>query len=283
MKPGKLQTLISNKALKDDMVIQVGDDSFTMGELRAMDAESDGATTAALAAREEKLVLAQGALAQTLQTLSEKLGVPVETLISGNLEGVEPRRVASSGGEGDADPLSEIDPKILAALEKKFGSSALTAEIEGLKKELKVTKTALGTAMKVNMDDWYADQFSRHAKDLPEGVSLNLADVLKFADDNNLREKNTGRYNIQKAVSDMTLEARHRADIIAAEKRGEDRRAAKQLADSVRPGGGAPGHQHLKPPVDDKGRTHTIEHQLHAALEDTDIQRMISGVNVGAA
>ena len=281
-KPGKLQTILTNKSLKDDMTIAVGDESFTLGELRAMDAESEGGTTAELEAREAALVKAQGALASTLQLVAEKAGVSIDDLIDGKLDGVKPRTGAPASGDDD-DPLADIDPKVLAALDKKYGAANVTAAVDKLQKELQDTKKALGIALKVNMDDYYADRFDRLAKDIPEGVTLKLQDVLKYADENNLREKSTGRYNIQKAVQDLTYEARHKAEIAAAERRGEERAAQKSLADSVRPGAGAPGHQHLKPPVDDKGRTHSIEHQLHAALEDTDIQRMLQGVNIGAA
>lgn len=279
----KLKKIIENKSLKDDMVIAVGEDSFTVGELRAMDAESDGATTAALQEREANLVKAQGALAATLQAAADKMGITIDQLIDGNLEGIKPR-VAAAPGDDD-DPLAEVDPRVLAALEKKFGAANVDAAVKKLEKELKDTKQALGIALKVNMDDYYADRFDRLSKDIPEGTKLTLADALKYADENNLRDK-TGRYNIQKAVSDLTYEARHKAEIAAAERRGEERAQQKALADSVRPGAGTPGAQHLKPPVDEKGRTHTIEHQLHEALQDTDIQRMIHGVgvtSVGAA
>lgn len=281
-KPGKLQKLLSNTALKDDLVIEVGGESFTMGDLRAMDSESEGASTADLEAREAKLVSAQSALAQTLQTAADRMGVSIDQLIDGNLEGVTPRRGASEPAGDSADPLADLDPKVLAALEKRFGSSAVTGAVESLKRELADTKKALGFALKTNLDDHYSAEFSKHAASLPEGVKLDLPAVLKYADDNSIKDR-VGRYNIQKAVDDLTRDARHKAELAEAEKRGEERARQKALADSVRPGAGAPGAQHMKPPVDDKGRVHSIDHQLRAALEDTDIQRMISGAGAGAA
>lgn len=282
MKPGKLQKIIENKSLKDDLVIAVGDDSFTVGELRAMDAESEGTSTADLESREANLVRAQSALADTLQKAADRLGVPIDKLIDGQLDDVTPRRGKPSDDDNkpSGDPLAEIDPAVLAALEKRFGVAEVRAASEKMAKELADTRKALGIALKVNMDDHYDRTFRDVAKDIPEGVKLDLQAALKYADENNLRDK-TGRYNIQKAVQDLTYEARHKKEIEEAERRGEQRAAQKALADAVRPGAGAPGHSHMKPPVDDKGRTHTIEHQLNAALEDTDIQRMLAGVPAG--
>lgn len=282
-KPGKLQKIIENKSLKDDLVIAVGDESFTVGELRQMDAESEGASTADLDAREANLVRAQSALATTLQTVADKLGVPIDKLIDGQLDDVTPRRGASDDGKHPSgDPLSEIDPAVLAALEKRFGVAEVKAASEKMAKELADTRKALGIALKVNMDDHYERSFRDLSKDIPEGVKLDLQSALKYADDNNLRDK-TGRYNIQKAVDDLTRDARIAKQIADAEARGEQRAREKQLADSVRPGAGAPGHSHMKPPVDDKGRTHTLEHQLHEAMNDTEIQRMIAGIPAGSA
>lgn len=280
-KPGKLQKIIENKSLKDDLVIAVGDESFTVGELRAMDAESEGASTADLDAREANLVRAQSALATTLQTVADKLGVPIDKLIEGQLDDITPRRGATATTTSTSDdPLAEIDPAVLAALEKKFGVAEVKAAAAKMEKELADTRKALGIALKVNMDDHYERSFRDLSKDFPEGVKLDLQSALKYADDNNLRDK-TGRYNIQKAVDDLTREARIAKQVADAEARGEQRAREKALADSVRPGAGAPGHSHMKPPVDDKGRTHSIEHQLHEALNDTDIQRMLAGVPAG--
>jgi hypothetical protein len=274
-KPGKLQTILTNKSLKDDMTIAVGDESFTLGELRSMDAESEGGSTAELEAREANLVRAQSALADTLQKAADRMGVPIDKLIDGQLDDITPRRGAPTGDD-DADPLADIDPKVLAALDKKYGAANVQAAVDKIQKELGDTRKALGIALKINMDDHYERTFRDLSKDIPEGVKLDLQSALKYADENNLRDK-TGRYNIHKAVNDLTSDARMAKQIADAERRGEERARQKALADSVRPGAGSPGHSHLKPPVDDKGRTHSIEHQLQSALEDSDIQRMIAG------
>jgi len=280
-KPGKLQKIIENKSLKDDLVIAVGDESFTVGELRSMDAESEGGSTAELEAREANLVRAQSALANTLQTVADKMGIPIDKLIEGQLDDIKPRGAAGGGDNKPSDdPLADIDPAVITALEKKFGVAEVKAAADKMSKELADTRKALGIALKVNMDDHYERSFRDLSKDIPEGVKLDLQTALKYADENNLRDK-TGRYNINKAVQDLTYEARHKKEIEAAEARGAERARQQALADSVRPGAGAPGHSHMKPPVDGKGRTHTIEHQLHEALNDSDIQRMLAGVPAG--
>lgn len=285
-KQKKLASIIDNKALDDGMVVQIGEHSLTVGELRSMDAETGGESTAELQkqlkdieSRENNLVTAQGALASTLQLAADKLGVGIDDLIAGNLDSVQPKRggKTSSGDAPDAneDPLSAIDPAVLAALEKKFGVAEVKATAAKLEKELKDTRQALGIALKVNMDDHYERTFRESSKDIPAGVKLDLQSVLKYADDNQLKDK-TGRYNVQKAINDLTLEARHKADIEAAEQRGIERgRLGAAAASAARPG--ANRAELLKPPVDDKGRTHTIEHQLQAALADSDIQKMLAG------
>src|SRR5262245_58612673 len=148
-KPGKLQNIISNKSLKDDLVIAVGDESFTVGELRQMDAASEGGSTADLEAREANLVRAQSALAETLQKAADRMGVPIDKLIDGQLDDITPRSASGGSGGADDDPLSEIDPKIIAALEKRFGKSAVDATVAKIQSELADTRKALGIALKI--------------------------------------------------------------------------------------------------------------------------------------
>lgn len=288
-KPGKLQKLISNASIKDDMVIAVGDESFTMGELRSMDAESEGGSTADLEAREANLVRAQSALAETLQKAADKMGVSIDKLIDGQLEDVVPRRGAPNADDDESELLADVDPRILSALEKrlekKLGSATSAAAITKIEKDLADTRKALGIALKVNMDDHYQDVWDKLSSNIPKDsdgkplVDINLDRALKYADEQGLRDR-TGRYNVRKAFDDLTLDARHKSDIAAAERRGEERAEQKRLADAAKPGGGV-RQQHLKPPVDDKGRTHTIEHQLQEAMGDQEIQRMLAGVPAG--
>jgi|SRR5215831_922450 len=292
-KQQKLAAIIDNANIKSDMVIQVGDQSMTVGELRAMDAETDGASTRDLETREGNLVRAQAHLADTLQKVSESTGIPLEKLIAGELEGITPAGGGGGGaGGGGADDLeaalADIDPKVLKALEKKFGSGTVATEVAAMKKELADTKKALGIALKINMDDYYTAQWKDLSVNIPKDsagkplVQIDLAAALKYADDNSLKDR-TGRYNLQKAFSDMTIEARHKQDILAAEERGKKLGQDMTVAASVqKPGGIHPAA--AKPPVDDKGRTKDLAAVMQDALADTEIQRMIAGVpQAGAA
>lgn len=276
-KPGKLQKILANDKLGNDLVIEVGGESFTVGELREMHTESSGASTAELETREANLIKAQQGLAETLQRVAEKTGVPLDKLLSNDLEGIEPivRSSSATGGDDD-DPLSELDPKVLKALEKKFGKDAVAGEVTAMKKELQDTKKALAIALRVNMDDYYQTNWDRLKSEIPEGVDLDLAKAMKYADENNIREKGTGRYNLRKAVNDLTADARMKAEIQKAREEGEKLGREKALVDAI-PKPGQQRSQHLKPPVDDKGRTHTIEHQLNEAMQDDQITKMLTG------
>jgi hypothetical protein len=285
----KLASIIDNNNIKNDLVIQIGDQSLTVGELRAMDAETDGASTKELETREGNLVRAQAHLAETLQTVAEKTGIPLEKLLTGEIE-VTP--AGGGGGKGgDDDPeaaLSDIDPKVLKALEKKFGAGSVATEVAAMKKELADTKKALGIALKINMDDHYASQWEKLSANIPKGddgkplVNLDLSAALKYADDNGLKDR-TGRYNLSKAFNDLTIEARHQREIKAAEERGKKLGQDLTVAASVqKPGGIHPAA--AKAPVDDKGRVKSLDAVMQDALQDTEIQRMIAGVpQVGAA
>jgi len=290
-KQQKLAAIIDNGNIKNDLVIQIGDQSLTVGELRAMDAETDGASTKDLETREGNLLRAQSHLADTLQKVSDSTGIPLEKLIAGELGDITPAGGGGGKGGESGDPedaLADIDPKVLKALEKKFGSSAVAAEVTALKKELGDTKKALGIALKINMDDYYAAQWKDLSLGIPKDsagkplVTVDLAAALKYADDNGLKDR-TGRYNLQKAFSDMTIEARHKQDILAAEERGKKLGQDMTVAASVqKPGGIHPAA--AKPPVDDKGRTKDLAAVMQDALADTEIQRMIAGVpQAGAA
>jgi len=275
-KPGKLQNIISNSKLADDLTIEVGGESFTLGELRAMDTESEGGSTAELESRESNLIKAQAGLAETLERVSKITKIPLEKLLSNDLDDVTIPAAAATTVTDDEDPLAELDPKVRAALDKRYGASTVQAAVDKLQKELADTRKALGIALKVNMDDYYQNNWERVAKDIPEGVKLDLNAALKYADENNIREKGTGRYNLHKAVRDLTADARLQAEVKRAREEGEKLGREKALIDAM-PRPGQQRSQILKPPVDDKGRTHTIEHQLNEAMNDNDIVRMISG------
>lgn len=283
-----LAKIIDNKTFANDLVIKIGDESLTVGELRAMDAETDGQSTKDLEAREGNLIRAQAHLAETLQAVAERTGIPLETLLDGKLDSIVP--VRGKGGENDDDPdavLKDIDPAVIKALEKKFGAGAVGTELAALKKELGDTKKALGIALKINMDDHYERTFRDLAGDIPRGddgkplVELDLSKALKYADDNGIKDK-TGRYDLRRAVRDLTAEARYQRDLKAAEDRGEKRGLEKAtLANVPKPGGIHPAQ--AKPPVDAKGRVKTLDAVMQDALGDVEIQRMIAGVPGGAA
>jgi hypothetical protein len=274
-KPGKLQKILANTKIADDITLEVGGESFTVGELRELHNDTEGGSTAELEAREANLIKAQQGLAETLQRVAERTGVPLEKLLANDLEGITPPRVEVTPGDDD-DPLSELDPKVLKALEKKFGKDAVAGEVASMKKELQDTKKALAIALKVNMDDYYQTNWDRLKSEIPEGVDLDLTKALKYADENNIREKGTGRYNLRKAVTDLTADARLKSEIEKARLEGEKLGREKALVEAM-PRPGQQRSQHLKPPVDEKGRTHSIEHQLNEAMNDNEITKMLTG------
>jgi hypothetical protein len=286
-KQQKLASIIDNANIKNDMVIHIGDQSLTVGELRAMDAETDGQSTKDLETREGNLVKAQAHLADTLQLVAERSGIPLEKLISGELDDVKPRN-AGGGGDDDLDAaLAEIDPKVLKALEKKFGAGTVSTEVAKIQKELADTKKALGFALKTNMDDRYENQWRELSAAIPKGddgkplVAVDLTTLMKYADDNGIKDR-VGRYNLPKAFDSMTAEARHKQDLAKARAEGERIGLEKaQLSNVPKPGGIRPAN--AAPPVDAKGRVKDLSTVMQDALQDTEIQRMIAGVPTAAA
>lgn len=188
--------ILSNDALADDMVIQIGDTSATLGELRAMNAADDGGTAGDLDAREQRLqqeqatlISAQNELARMFQQLSDITGQePKDLLEHGlNVDSLNGRRRAGGNGnngnrdnnrrgrnggnanltEDDAGDLLETatgldrdDPLLRPVLDRL--QRLESTDMKAIKDELKRTQQALGIALKVNMEEHYERVFNSY-------------------------------------------------------------------------------------------------------------------------
>jgi hypothetical protein len=284
-----LKDILANNSLGDDVVIAVGDDSYTLGDLRDLHEETGGGSTdelqrreAALASSQTELISAQEELARMFQHLSTITGRTPDQLLKeglGDLEHLGSRRRASAndddddqddqdagrgrgrggrGGRGNrvgrddagryaslASGLDEDDPILapfIARIEK-----LQNGDLKALKDQVGNLQKALGIALKVNLDEYYDRVYSAYAFPSDDVMKKHkftkpdLSAVLKYAESGGLKDKQ-GRWNVSKALSELTSDVRHKLDIEAAEARGrkaeqDDRR----MAGITPPGAGRKG------------------------------------------
>lgn len=292
-KPAKIAKILGNNKLTDDMTIQVGEESFTLGELRLMDRETEGGSTAELEqiqkdidARESQLVMAQNNTIEILRGVADHIGVELDDLVGGQWKG-KVKGKATASTTGDTDPeLAGLDDATKAAV--LTARKLMAPEISKLQKELADTRKALGIGISVSLDQYYEDTWEKLSDKVPKGadgkplVKLDMKTVLEHAAKNNLNDAR-GRKDLKKAFSELTQEARTQQMILEAEERGAKRREQElQIGAVTKPGASRPAHI-TKPPVDDKGRTKTLDQVLADAANDTEIwQNALSG-GFGAA
>lgn len=285
----KLAAIIDNRSkITDDMVIQIGEHSFTAGELRQMDDETAGESTEELQARLNDIEQREGLLASAqnntitmIQRLSDQTGIPFDDLVAAAADPTKKlgaKKPAASSPDADPllDGLDDTQKAVVQRIQSVYGK-----KVEGLEQALTDTRKALGTALKVNLDQFYEDTFEEKLlPNVPKGadgkplVKVELKSVMEHAQRNNLMD-GRGRLNIRKAFDEITSQARTQRMLAEAEERGaareRDRLAAAQ--------GGRPGASGIhdrpsyltKPPVDDKGRTKSLEQVLEDARNDSDL------------
>lgn len=292
--------IIANTALGDDMVIAVGDDSLTLGELREMNTESGGEVAAQLDSREKalqrdqaSLIAAQTELANMFQKLSDITGYEPNELLQnpalldgfrGDGEGDGKRKVgkrAAAAAAAAATGLDEDDVLLQPAIKKI--QELKDNDIKGLKGEINNLRQALGIALKVNLDDYYERVYNSYTFPSDDVMKKHkfqkpaLEQVLKFATDNGLKDK-SGRLGVQRALDTLTDSIRRKEEIEAAEQRGEKRAQESQRMATVQPPGNR-GPRALQPEFKRKdGTTKDIGEVLAQAAEDTDLWGSALGV-----
>lgn len=314
--------ILENDALGDDTVIQVGEVSATLGELRTLNEETGGGTAAELDAREQALqkdqgllITAQGELARMFQTLSDITGQDPKDLMERGLDENRLRARAGGGrggnnnrrtgnnrhastdllGEDDAGDLLETatgmdrdDPLLKPVLDRL--TKLESTDMKAIKDELKRTQTALGIALKVNMEEHYERTYNGYKfPELDEPTSKRLkfsrptlTQVLKHAEDNGIKDRH-GRLNVSRALDELTGGVRHKLELEQAEQRGAKRREDEMRAGSVTPPG-ATGQRHQLTKVSQRpdGTAKDFGEVLADAANDTDLwNSALSGMGGG--
>lgn len=327
-----LKDILANNALADDVVIAIGDNSFTLGDLRDMHEDTGGQSTedleqreSALASSQTELITAQGELARMFQHLSDITGRTPDQLLKDGLGDLEnlPARRRTRGGEqnGDDDDdetgtgngnrnrrsrrvgrddagryaslvsgLEEDDP-ILAPFIQRIEKLQNT-DIKALKDQLNNLQKALGIALKVNLDEYYDrvyNAYSWPADDVLKKHKFTKPDLtatLKHAETNGLKDKQ-GRWNVSKALGELTQDLRHKIDIEAAEARGRKLAGDEQRMAGITPPGVGRQRGDVQPSFKRKdGGTKDFGEVLADAANDNDLwNSAIQGLpgNVNAA
>lgn len=296
--------ILDNEALGDDLVIQIGESSATLGELRAMNVEDGGGTAgdldmreAALRTEQTTLIQAQNELARMFQQLSDITGQdPKDLLEKGlNVETIRTRRGGTppnnrrgrTGNELNVDDAGDLletatgldrdDPLLRPVMERL--TKLESTDMKAIKDELKRTQTALGIALKVNMEEHYERVFNGYEfPKLDEKTAKELGfkrptleTVLKYATDNGMKDKH-GRLNVTRALDELVTPVKHKLEIREAEGRGAKRVREEQAAAQITPPG-ATGqrHQITKTFQREDGSTKDFGDVLRDAANDTDL------------
>ena len=229
----KLLAILGNKELGDDREIKIGEETYNLGDLRAVNAERESL-------RGERETLARerddfrGKYEKQSSTLTELLG-DAHKRASEELEAPAPKSIK--------EQLREIvgtdeDPALTALFEDKVFGKALTTveqraydrakkEFEGLEAKFtdlqdKMTKGFEGmTVAQLNerAERWYSD----NRTDIPkgeDGKKMSLRAIHDYAMERNMVKAGTRLIDYDAALEQLTEPTRREAQMTEAEKRG---------------------------------------------------------------
>lgn len=274
----KWKDLLSDKSLyPDDFTVVVRRDgkeeSLSLGEMRAYDAESKGALTADLTRREQDIQKreknvndASVQLATVIEKTAFAAGLSVDELLAG--------KAPTKRAVADAADLDENDP-LVGTLVKEIKS--LRTELQSTKADVERTrKDALGPMLTTYLEDYYESKWEKLEPTLPKGATVTRDQAIKYANDNGYKDAR-GRLDLSKAVKDLTYDARVEVE---AEKRAADMRKKlddeRVLAAAPKPSGTHINVKTDKSLLNAKGRTKDFDEVLTDALADTDLWRGIT-------
>lgn len=271
------EILKDTAAYGDDFTVSLKDgQTMTLGEMRSYDRENEGALTAKLTAREQELNTRESnvntatkQVANLINKYAESAGMTVEDV----LEGKTPtkRQVAANTELDENDPLVGQVVKKLNAMQTQIDNR--DAEIKTLKEK------GIGPILNTYLEDFYEAKWEKVAPTLPKGAKLELKQVMEHAEKNGLRDSK-GRYDLTKAVRDLTYDARVDEE---AEKRVAGLRKKDQdeaLMSSIPKPGSQARFGTPKNFKDDKGKTKTFDAVMNDALQDVDLWK---GIQTGQA
>jgi hypothetical protein len=271
-----IKDILSNPKYGNDLTLTVGDETFNIGEIRALPAAERKALTAQIEERQNTLGQAELAFAAKFQEAVKagwiaqdgKIVAPVATA---RVETVKTPTVtelraaaAAEYGLSDDDPLlgpvvkamkAELAQRDQRLTELQTKLDALPGQFDSLKSTLtdglgRVTGV-VNTSVGRYLNDQYQSQFASATKDLPTGVKVDYEAAYKYASDHKLADKD-GFLQINEAVDRLTWNDRkkaeldkERADLIA--KTTKDLEDKNRLATLTPPQSRNPLHSTAKP------------------------------------
>lgn len=272
----KWKEILADKSLPDDFVIasKDGSTSWSLGELRAQDAESEGAVSRRLTEiekREKTLSDAAVGMTAMLEKVSAATGLSTDDLLNGKMP--TRREVAAS-----AD-LDENDPLVGKLVRELKAARAETAAVAAKAEELR--KNALGPMLNTYLEDYYETRWEdKIAPSLPEGANLDLKKAMDYANENGLKDRK-GRLDLVRAAKELTYdqrvqaEAKKQADAIVKKREDEAVLASVPRPNSL--GQRVKTDKTLQKQVGSRFETKNFDDVLNDALADTDMWRGIQG------
>jgi hypothetical protein len=269
----KWKEILSDKATYgDDFTVTLKNgEVMSLGDMRAYDAEHEGELTKTLTAKEKELESrernvgqASTALAQRIKQAADAAGISVDDFIEGKMP--TKRQVAQEQELSEDDPLVGKLVKELRAVKQEL--STTQASIKDIREK------AIGPVINTYLEDYYEGKWDKLSSKLPKGAKLELKEVLSYAEKEGLKDAK-GRFNLEKAVRDLTYEQRVAED---AEKRVADLRKKDEdervLASVPQPGSNA--RFKTQPQFkNEKGGTKSFDEVLNDAMTDTELWKQI--------
>jgi hypothetical protein len=266
------EVLKDKAAYGDDFTVTLkSGETMTLGDMRAYDTEHEGELTQRLTAKEQELAAREGnvgkaatALATRIKQAADAAGISVDDFIEGKIP--TKKQIATE------QELSEDDP-LVGKIVKEM--KAVRAELQTTQGQLKDLKEkGIGPVINTYLEDFYETKWEKVAAKLPKGAKVELKEALKYAEDNGLKD-NKGRWNLDKAVRDLTYDARveEAATAKLADLRKKDDEE-KLLASIPKPNVG-PRAGVAKDFKTAKGATKSFDEVLNDAMTDTELWRQV--------
>jgi hypothetical protein len=266
------EILKDRAAYGDDFTVTLkSGETMTLGDMRAYDTEHEGELTQKLTAKEQELAGrernvsgAANALAARIKQAADAAGISVDDFIEG--------KIPTKKEVAKAQDLDENDP-LVGQLVKEF--RGLKSELQATQGQLKDLKEkGIGPVVNTYLEDYYEGKWEKVSAKLPKGAKLELKEALKYAEENGLKDTK-GRWNLEKAVKDLTFDARveeaAQTKLADLRKKDDDQRMLESIPKpNVGPRAGV-----AKDFKDAKGRTKSLDDVMLDALSDTDMWRQI--------
>jgi hypothetical protein len=267
------EILKDGTAYPDDFTVTLKNgEVMSLGDMRSYDKEHEGELTRNLTAKEQELSArernvsgASTALAQRIKQAADAAGISVDDFIEGKIP--SRKQVAKEQDLDEDDPLVGKLVKELRAVRQEL--STTQASIKDIREK------AIGPVINTYLEDYYEGRWEKLSTKLPKGAKLELKDVLSYAEKEGLKD-GKGRFNLEKAVRDLTYEQRVAED---AEKRVADLRKKdddQRVLDSIPQPGNTRAHLKTQPQFKNaKGGTKSFDEVMNDALTDTDLWRQV--------